>query len=275
MLVVPLQHRGRVLGVYSLLFAGSRQPPAAVMAMLKSVGELLGLALDNARLEAQHLQATLLRERQAMAAEVHDSVAQSLTFIKMRLPLLHDAMHDSDVPRMERYYDDVREAITQAHSSLRNVLTHLRMPMDPLGLHHALQASVDAFQRSTGVAIDFADRLPDLRLAPEQELNVHHVVREALANVARHAAAHHAWVQLSPAGAERIELVVEDDGSGLPAGTATAESGSHYGLATMRERARRIDGVLEIGPREGGGTRVRLHFPAQTTGRHVPGEDGP
>jgi two-component system nitrate/nitrite sensor histidine kinase NarX len=83
LLAVPLQHRGRVLGVYNLFFHGTDEPGAEVQALLRSVGELLGLALNNARLERENLRARLASERQMMAAEVHDSLAQSLAFVKM------------------------------------------------------------------------------------------------------------------------------------------------------------------------------------------------
>jgi two-component system nitrate/nitrite sensor histidine kinase NarX len=259
MLAVPLQHRGRVLGVYNLYFHGGPEPAAEVQALLKSVGELLGLALHNARLEAENLRATLLHERQALAAEVHDSIAQSLAFVKMRLPLLHDAIRAHDDEGAQRYYDDVRGGVTQAHGSLRSVITHLRVPPDPRGLLHALHAGAETFRRSTGTQLDVDNALPGLRLKPEVETQVFHVVQEALANVARHAAAQHAWLRIAPLDDALVEFMVEDDGAGL-APDAQAKA-SHYGLQIMRERAERVGGTLKVGERPGGGTRVRLVVP--------------
>lgn len=259
LLAVPLQHRGRVLGVYNLFFAGASEPSADVLAILRSVGELLGLALNNARLEQEHLRATLLSERQMMAAEVHDSLAQSLAFVKMRMPLLQDAMLAHDDARARRYCDDVRDAVSQAHSSLRGIITHLRTPMDPQGLVHALGASADHFRSSTGANLDFVNEVPGLKLHPAQEAQVFHIVQEALANVARHAHARHTRLHIAPVQGGEIEVLIEDDGAGLPVASA---GGSHYGLEIMGERARRLGGRLEVGARQGGGTRVRLAFPA-------------
>ena len=87
MLAVPLGHRGQVLGVYNLFFDGTQVPSDDVRSVLRSIGELLGLALHNARLESENLRATVMQERQMMAAEVHDSVAQDLAFLRMRLAL--------------------------------------------------------------------------------------------------------------------------------------------------------------------------------------------
>jgi len=258
LLAVPLPHRGRILGVYNLFFTGTTEPAPEILAILKSIGEMLGLALNNARLEQDQLRATLAHERQMMAAEVHDSLAQSLAFVKMRLPLLQDAMLARDDARALQYWDEVRSAVSQAHSSLRGILTHFRSPMDPQGLVHALGASADTFRRSTGAELEFINELPGLRLPPEREAQVFHIVQEALTNVARHAAAQHARLRIAPAK-DGVEILVEDDGAGLP--PAATAGGSHYGLEIMLERARRLGGTLEIGPRDSGGTRVRLAFP--------------
>lgn len=269
MFTVPLQHRGRVLGVYNLFFQPPVAPAAEVQALLRTVGELLGLALHNARLEAESLRATLLHERQAMAAEVHDSVAQQLAFVRMRLPLLQDAILSQDSPGAQRYLEDVRGAIGQAHTSLRGILTHFRAPMDPQGLMHALGASAQTFRRSTGAELDVVNELPDLHLAPEQETQVFHIVQEALSNVARHAAAHHAWLHIAvaPARPELVEVRVEDDGAGLPA--QAGGSTTHHGLAIMQERAQRIGGTLDLSARPGGGTVVRLAFAPQPVQLHA------
>ena len=260
MLAVPLQHRSQVLGVYNLFYSQACEPGEDLLALLKSVGELLGMALHNARLEDENLRATLLHERQLMAAEVHDSVAQSLAFVKMRLPLLRDAMQTRDDPRALQYFDELRGAVSQAHASLRGVLTQFRAPMDPQGLVHALAASAQTFRRSTGAELEVVNELPDLQLSPDHESQVFHIVQEALNNVARHAAAQHAWLHIAtaPGRADAVQVLVADDGAGLPAQLGTQSS--HYGLSIMQERARRIGGTLEVGPRPGGGTVVRLTF---------------
>ena len=200
---MSLQHRGRTLGVYNLFFADAEEPSPEIQSILRSIGELLGLALNNARLEQENMRSTLMAERQMMAAEVHDSLAQSLAFAKMRMPLLHDAMLAHDDARAQRYYDEVRRAMTEAHASLRGILTHFRVPMDPQGLVHALGASAEDFRRSTGTELDFVNELPGLKLSAEQETQVFHIVQEALTNVARHANAQHAQLAHCPGPAGR------------------------------------------------------------------------
>lgn len=260
LLAVPLQHQGQVLGVYTLFFDAATEPSPDVLELLETVGALLGLALAHARQEAQRLSATLQGERQMMAADVHDGIAQSLTFVKMRLPLLQDAVQAGDLARAQQYLSELGSATSQAQASLRNILTQMRTPMDPLGLVHALESSVHTFRRSTSTELTFVNRLPDLKLPPEHEAQVYHLVQEALTNVARHAAARQAWLQIDAAAPGWVEVVIDDDGAGLD---PSAGGGSHYGLAIMQDRAQRIGGSLTVGARPDGGTRVKLVFPCR------------
>lgn len=257
LLAVPLEHRGRVLGVYNLFFDDPAGPSDALRSMLRPIGDLLGLALANARLEAENLRATLMQERQIMAAEVHDAVAQDLTFLRMRLPLLEHAITAHDGAQSKRYLDELRQALGHAHGSLRAIITEFRTPPDPRGLAHALRARIDEFAQRSGVDVRLDNRAPGLALAAAGESQVLHIVGEALSNIARHAQAHRAWVSLdAPPG--RVELSVEDDGAGV----STRAQPGHHGLEIMAERARRIGGRLSIDPRSGGGTVVRLTIPA-------------
>jgi two-component system nitrate/nitrite sensor histidine kinase NarX len=265
-LAVPLHSRGRVLGLINLFFDGRQQPVAEVLSLLETIGPLLGLALDNARLERESLEATVLHERQALAADVHDSIGQSLAFVKMRLPLLQDAIAACRQDEAERLFGDVRHAVGQAHASLRGVLSDYRAPADPLGLSHALQVAAQAFRQHCAVDLELQDMLPRGWLRSDQESQAAHIVQEALLNIARHSGASKAWVQVGAAGPSTVTLCVEDNGSGLPAAASavaagTGDGGSHYGLSIMRERARRLGGHLQVGPREGGGTCIRVEFP--------------
>lgn len=259
MLVMPMPYRGRLLGVCSLFFDNGAAPPPEVGTLLKSVGELLGLALHNARLEAENLRASVLHERQAMAAEVHDSVAQTLSFVKMRLPLLQDALQSHDDQHASRYLDDVRQAVGEAHTSLREIITDLRTRIDPRGLGSALEALAARQRERTGITLKLLNRLPALSLGPERDAELFHIVREALANVERHAGARRAWLRLRAVRAG-VEVSVEDDGIGPPAPAAPGATAGHHGLVIMQERAHRLGAVLAVSARPGGGTRVRLRL---------------
>ena len=219
-------------------------------------------APEHAPLEREALRTALANERQMMANEVHDSLAQGLTYMRMRMSLLRDAIRDGDDARAFKYWSDVDSSLTNAHRRLRELITYFRSRMDPQGLLHALQEMTETFLDRTGVALEFANRAPDLDLPVGREVQVFHIVQEALANVCKHANARRARLTLEGTGAG-YEIVVEDDGVGMAA-DPNGERGEagHYGIAIMRERASRLGGELTLDSAPGAGTRVRLYFPA-------------
>jgi two-component system nitrate/nitrite sensor histidine kinase NarX len=259
-LAVPLRHGQRVLGIYNLFFAQGTQPSPEVLTLLRSVGELLGLALEKHRLEAENLRAAVAHERQRMAAEVHDAVAQNLTFVKMRLPLLRDAVATSNQESAYAFLEDIRETLGDAHGSLREIITQFRTGIDPRGLAAALDTLTARFTVRTGIPLQVDNRLPALRLPAAAQAELFHIVQEALSNIERHAHAAHGWLTIQP-GLGRLEIRVEDDGVGTAAENAGADGSKHYGLEIMRERAERVGGLVAVGPRPGGGTMVRCSLP--------------
>jgi two-component system nitrate/nitrite sensor histidine kinase NarX len=261
MLAVPLRHRERLLGVYNLFFEQEGDLGPDILAVLRSIGELLGLALHNAQLEREHLCATVMSERKFLASEVHDSIAQTLVYVNMRLPLLQDAMLRHDDSLSFRYFSDVEQAVGSIHADLREIMVNFRTPMAPHGLLPALQELSETFRQRSGIRVAIDSNATDLGLSVEQEVQIFHIVQEALANVARHAKARHAWLSLDQQEG-RLEVRVRDDGLGPV--TASADDGqSHFGLGIMRERAQRLGGEVDIGPHADGGTQVRLTLPLE------------
>jgi two-component system nitrate/nitrite sensor histidine kinase NarX len=250
--VVALAHRGRSFGQYQLSIAADAVVGEEVAGFNRTIGALLGLALHDACVERE--------SRQAVAADVHDGIAQTLAFARLRLPLLEEAIGSGDGRSALRYCAEVRQAIATAHTNLRAVLSQSSVAMDPKGLKHALDSSVQSFHRLTQIPLDFVDLAPDLHLSSDQEAQVFFIVQEALANIAKHAHARHAWLLVERQG-DRVDVIVEDDGAG-PSAVAGPASPSHLGQEIMRQRAARLGGAVEIAPRDGGGLRVRLSFPA-------------
>ena len=247
--------------VYNLFYAAGAEPTPEIRGVLKTIGELIGLAMNNAALEAETLRARLMHERQAMAAEVHDSIAQTLTFVKMRLPLLQDALHSHDDARSLRYLGDVREAIAEAHLKLREIIAQLRTRIDPRGLDSALQSLAARFRQRSGIELIYRNAAAGLKLPADVETDIFHIAQEALANIEKHSAARRSWFTFdtAPGG---FEIRIEDDGVGPATNDEQTDDGSHFGLGIMSERAQRLGGELTVGARPAGGTRVRLAFPA-------------
>ncbi len=274
MVVVPLQHGGQLQGTYNLFLPERFELPEEVALLFRSISEHLGMALENARLKRENLRITLMNERQMMAAEVHDSLAQTLAYMKMRMALLQDALREEGKEGDEgagKYAADVTQALDEAYSQLRALLSQFRNRMDPMGLQQALTRLTGDFQNRTGIQLEFYNRIKDLRLTVDQEAQVFFIVQEALANVGRHSEATLARLTIEGAG-DHYVVTVDDNGRGGQGFFAIANRTGgfeehphlrdHFGLSIMRERARLIGGRVEVANLPSGGFRVRLVFPA-------------
>ena len=270
MVVVPLQNQGRLLGTYNLFLPDRFELPEEVALLFRSNGEHRGMALENARLKRENLRITLMNERQMMAAEVHDSLAQTLAYMKMRIALLQDALIDAETDKANKYAGDLGQALDEAYAQLRELLSQFRNRMDPMGLVAAVAGLVANFRDRTGIDLDYQNRVADFRLSVDQEAQVFFIIQEALANVARHSGATRARLAFEGAG-DYYVATVEDNGRGGQGFFAIANRTSgfeehpklrdHFGLTIMRERARKIGGRVEVANLPAGGFRVRLTFP--------------
>ncbi len=206
---------------------------------------------------------TLAAERQRMARELHDTLAQGLAGLILQLEAA--SSHQAS-GRPDRAQEIVRQAMARARATLadaRRVIDGLREgPAGPSDLSEAVREEVARFTTATGIpcALDLAlpAALPDA--VHEHALRA---VAEGLTNVARHARATQAWVRLSGAD-DRLEIQVRDNGIGFD--PATAVQAGHYGLLGMRERARLAGGKLEIASGPGTGTTLQLYLPLAVAG---------
>ena len=221
---------------------------------------------ENAGLQAQLLtqarEAGVLEERQRLAREIHDTLAQGLTGI---ITQLEAAQRTSDDTEHNRRIGDAkqlaRDSLTEARRSVQalkpGALEGARLP-------EALAEEAARWSATSGVAADVTTTGQARPLHPEVEVTLLRVAQEALANVAKHASASRAAVTLSYME-DVVTLDVLDDGRGFDVGgreSSPRGDGSGFGLTAMRQRVRRLDGQLEIESEDGGGTAVSASVPA-------------
>lgn len=275
-LAVPLYDQARPIGVLNLFFRDAASVPGDAVELLRPFGPVLGLALENERLARENLTARLANEREAMAADIHDALAQSLTFARMRMSLLRDAVRTGDTAKGERYCTDVDDELRGAQVRLRDMIRHFRAGMGSGGLLTSLRELAAEFSVRRDIELRFDCRARALDLTPEQELQAFHIVGEALANVCKHSGARHARLSIDRRNGD-VHVTVEDDGCGAAledldtAGASNGGDGTHHGLRIMRERAARAGGRLTVDHIDGGGVRVDLTLPCREAGRQPPG----
>ena len=217
---------------------------------------------QHARLEKAHQrmrrhaaameQLAVSRERNRMARDLHDTLAHSLSALTVQLEALRTLLtNDPDAARAA--VDDVAELARRGLEESRKAIQALRTgPVETLGLVGALREAIQTLQERTGAQASLGTAGEESLLTPEEAQALYRIAEEALSNIERHANAQQVDVRLD-CGADRIDLVIRDDGAGFDPATVDLE---RYGLTGMRERAAMIGASVEVNSHPGGGTEV-------------------
>jgi two-component system nitrate/nitrite sensor histidine kinase NarX len=260
-LAVPLRYHGKTLGVYDLFV----DLPGLVERedlrdLLTSIGRHLGMAIEKVRVDSQAQRLSIMQERNLLAHELHDSLAQTLASLRFQVRMLDDTLGLGDLAQARGELDRIRDGLEEANAELRGLLAHFRAPIDRRGLLPALEDLVARFRRETGIVTFFQKECAHTDLPATQEMQVVRIVQEALANIRKHSQAHAVRILLRCDDEGHYHVMVEDDGVGIAEDVAHGGPGEHIGLAILQERARRIGGEVTVESEPAEGTRVELNF---------------
>jgi len=259
----PLHRGERTIG--SLAIAGRTERTLDVdeLGTLSSLASLLTLAIENARLEAQLREMAVRGERERIAREMHDGLAQVLGYVNTKSQAVEALLQQDRTEDARGQLAELAAAARSIYVDVREAILGLASPVTPdRGLVGALEEYAARFAASAkiAVAVDATPEAAATELSAETEAQVFRIVQEALTNVRKHASASRVTVAVRRHDAT-LEVTIADDGRGLPHdGQAAASGWPRFGLASMRERAASIGAVLEIADGEGGGTRVTLRL---------------
>ncbi|QLI82157.1 type IV pili methyl-accepting chemotaxis transducer N-terminal domain-containing protein [Chitinibacter fontanus] len=254
-LVFPLLDSGITYGIMPLTLPDGVTLAPWQIQVLEDVSRNLGAALAGSRRKQSLHRLALFEERSVIARELHDSLAQALSYLKIQVLRLQSQINEKP-DDAQATLQELREGLNAAYRQLRELLTTFRLQINQGGLSSALEATVKEFSERTGIAIQLANHLLGVELAAEEEIHVLQIVREALANVHHHAKASSANVHLAWIGNE-IVVSICDDGQGLG---PNPERAQHYGLSIMRDRARSLGGSVSLQANQPQGTQVLLRF---------------
>ena len=263
-LTLPLADAEQQYGVLILDIPEGRQLEAWQVQLLEALSRHIGVAIGAERRIEQSRRVGLLEERAVIARELHDSLAQSLAYMKIQVSRLQSLLKRPEKqPEAEQVLLELRAGMSSAYRQLRELLSTFRLKMDGQNLAAALAQTVNEFAERGELEIELTQHLEGCPLSPNEEIHVLHVVREALSNVLNHAIASHAWVRLSCRPDGQVEVAIDDDGQGI----IKSADVHHYGMTIMEERARTLSGEVRYEARPQGGTHVVLGF--RPTSRRV------
>ena len=244
-------------GTMPVLVPAGADLPAWKIELLEAIGQQISTALAAMERSQQERRVALLEERSVIARELHDSLAQSLSYLKIQVARLERLLPRQGESTVGGIVNELRAGLNHAYRQLRELLTTFRLSFDGKGLEQGLADAVAEFTRRGIAGIEVHNSLAGIELSANEQLHVLQIIREALSNVEHHAQANHTRVTLARVADGALRICVEDDGVGLQAGGGGLH---HYGTSIMRDRAASLGGSVSIVGGEQGGTRVELRF---------------
>jgi two-component system nitrate/nitrite sensor histidine kinase NarX len=259
---IPLQLHDRLMGEVDLFFHAVVTPSEAERSLLEALCGHLASGVENLRLNSLEKEAAISQERHLLARELHDSIAQSLAFLKIQVQLMRGAVQADNSTEIKQVLEEIDAGVRESYGDVRELLLHFRTRTNTEDIEPALATTLRKFEHQSGLKSSFSMQGQGMPLSPDLQIQALHIVQEALSNVRKHARASQVWLDVQQQPAWRFE--VRDDGVGfMPEDDQRDET--HVGLRIMTERAHRIGAALEVISTSGVGSSVVLTLqpPAQ------------
>lgn len=257
---IALNTQDKQLGILNVASTDWREISAAELRLLHTIGDLMSIAIERARLFQRSTELGATQERNRIARELHDTIAQGLTAIALKLETADVLLENTADGRVDKAQATIREALALAQTNLeearRSVADLRAIPLEGHTLAEAIGLLVNDLPNAT-VEIIGSCPPPPIRIAS----SLYRIAQEAVNNAQQHASATRIQVQLHKTP-ERLRLIVEDNGIGFD---ICAAYEGHYGLVGMKERVRLLGGQIDIVSAVGQGTLVEVMIPLGTT----------
>lgn len=259
MVAIPVKKRNHNLGQFNLFFVGQRLLTADEVKLLEAVGRHLAVTIENRRLAVRETDMAVSEERNLLAQELHDSIAQSLAFLNIQAQMLQSSLDKGQTETAKEELGRMREGIQESYDTVRELLVHFRIQVQHADLEAAVRSALDKFESHTGIPTSLTKVGQGTISEASRILQILHILQEALSNIRKHAHASAVDVVLRCDGKE-LHIEVHDNGQGFVPDQVVEEEGSHVGIGIMRARAKRIGASVAFQTEPGKGTCVTLEL---------------
>ncbi len=264
-LCIPIRYKIQTLGVINLFVESDICITEELAYLLLSIGAHLGEFIERCNIEQHNHRQLIKDERNIIANELHDSLAQTLASLRFQVRILDQSLQPVGDFMAFKTIESIEHALDEASTDLRELIAYCRVPMEQQGLVPAIKRAVEKFRKETGIHILLQCNEQTLALPSNIELNAYRIIQEALTNIKKHASAHIVRVLLTHDRQGNIRILIENDGKGFDQRKIQSSEGNNLGLSIMKERAKHLGGELKIETEPDEGTRVELKFQYQDT----------
>ena len=206
----------------------------------------------------------VLEERARLSRELHDGFAQLVAFLLVRIDTVTDLVAAERTPEALAELERMRSSTDDLYQDVREAITELRTELAQRGLPATLREYAEEYEERHGITVSLHGEDATSALSSVAAYQLLRIVQEGLANVRKHASAHHAWLEFDARPERQLHVVIGDDGLGFDPSTHE-RSPKKFGLASMRERAEGLGGQLAIESQRGRGTRILVELPIEGT----------
>jgi len=255
MIAVPIGDGDRLHGILPILLKDGHSLTQEKARILETVGHHISNALINMRRTEEKHRLAVLEERSVIARELHDSIAQSLSYLQIQVTRLEKSLDRGGDTRS--IADELKQGLNGVYRELRDLIVTFRLRIGAQGFNVALQGTVAEFSKKLGFPVRSSNGLSGIVLSGNEEMHVIRIIREALSNIEHHAAAQSAQVDIAAAADHVVTVRIADDGKGFDIRKTPA---NHFGVNIMNDRALILDGRLDVETALDAGTVVTLHF---------------
>ncbi|MBJ7311194.1 type IV pili methyl-accepting chemotaxis transducer N-terminal domain-containing protein [Rugamonas sp. CCM 8940] len=247
------------LGFFNLHFRKPTTFNQRETALLETLGQLLGTAIENQRLASREREMAISEERNLVAQGLHDSIAQGLNYLNLQVQMLEQSLDRRQLDEVADIVPALRAGVEESYQDVRELLHNFRTRLQEGDLLSTLKTAIEKFERQTGIEVELQADSDGAPFPPEQQLQLLFIVQEALSNVRKHASATRVEVRLRDR--HDFQLTIRDNGQGFDTAALAEQGESHVGIHIMRERAQRIAALLNVTSVPGAGTTVNLQLP--------------
>ncbi len=264
-ILFPVRFYSHELGIFTLYFDEEVSLDGSLQRVIEALCSQLGVAIENQRLIARDRQFAVVEERNLMAQGLHDSIAQTLSFLNMQVQMLEDALNNQQDEQAQENLAFIKNGVQESYEDVRELLLNFRTRLNKQDFVEAARSVLQRFEQQARITTRLNIQGGECWLSPQQQLQVIFILQEALSNVRKHAQAQNVRVDIhhQANAAGDFVMSIEDDGIGFEANTLENKRTRHVGTAIMHERAHLVNASVQIHSHLGRGTRVELILPGK------------
>ncbi|WP_416192444.1 histidine kinase [Neisseria sp. CCUG12390] len=259
MAVFPITYKEEELGLFTLYFSDGHTLSRSDHELLQTLSSQLGVSVANSRFAQERRLLAVLQERNLIAQGLHDSIAQTLTFLNLQVQMLESAYNAAQKEQVEENIRFIKDGVQECYDDVRELLLNFRTKISNKDFPEAVSTLLSRFEQQTQIEVNTTWVEEGSWLNHDEQLQIIFILQESLSNIRKHAQADK--VEVSLINRQDFTLKISDDGIGFDTQAIDSLSGEHVGLGIMQERARRIDAVLNVESQPGKGTTVTLVLP--------------